>query len=225
MKHHFLSFLLFCLLSLTAAAQNHGAVQLQHLGFATINFAETQFFLGDQLLGNADASGFFQPTIAVKKKMTVVNPLCDTLLMDGKISDDDYVFVKLKSKKGLDSTAKATYLENYVPKCGVTGIEKDCDSLAHYAAGDKALKHFITDNVKYPQSAVELGISGKVYLIFIVDETGSISCLEIAKSSGEKELDEEAKRVTNLIPEFKPAMKNGVAVKSIYMQPISFMLP
>lgn len=225
MKHHFLSFLLFCLLSLTAVAQNHGAVQLQHFGFATINFAETQFFLGDQLLGNADASGFFQPTIAVKKKMTVVNPLCDTLMMDGKISDDDYVFVKLKSKKGLDSTAKATYLENYVPKCGVTGIEKDCDSLAHYAAGDKALKQFITDNVKYPQSAMEYEFSGKVYLIFIVDEMGKVSCVEIAKSSGEENVDKEGMRVTKILPAFTPAMKNGVAVKSIYMLPISFVLP
>jgi TonB family protein len=224
MKHHFLSFLLFCLLSLTSVAQNHGAVQLQHLGFATINFAETQFFLGDQLLGNADASGFFQPTNAVKKKMTVVNPLCDTLVMDGKISDDDYVFVKLKSKKGLDSTAKATYLENYVPKCGVTGIEKNVDSLAQYAAGGLELRRFLADNVKYPQTAMEYEFSGRVYLIFIVDEMGKVSCVEIAKSSGEENVDKEGLRVTKILPEFKPALKNGVAVKSIYMLPISFIL-
>ena len=224
MKHHFLFFFLFSLSSLTVVAQNHGAVQLQHFGFATINFAETQFFLGDQLLGNADESGFFQPKKAAYKKMTVVNPLCDTLLMEELVSKNDYVFARLKSKKGLDSIAKATYLENYFPKCGVTGIEKNVDSLAQYVAGDKALMHFLADNVRYPQNAVEMGISGRVYLSFVVDEAGGIICLEIAKSSGEKELDEEAKRVTKLISEFKPAMKNGVAVKSIYMLPISFLL-
>jgi TonB family protein len=176
------------------------------------------------LLGNADASGFFQPTNAVKKKMTVVNPLCDTLVMDGKISDDDYVFVKLKSKKGLDSTAKATYLENYVPKCEVTGIEKNVDSLAQYAAGGLELRRFLADNVKYPQTAMEYEFSGRVYLIFIVDEMGKVSCVEIAKSSGEENVDKEGLRVTKILPEFKPALKNGVAVKSIYMLPISFIL-
>jgi len=224
MKHHFLSFLLFCLLSLTATAQNHGAVQLQNFGFATINFAETQFFLGDQLLGNADASGYFQPKKAAYKKMTVVNPLCDTLLMEELVSKNDYVYVRLKSKKGLDSIANATYLENYVPKCGVTGIEKNCDSIAHYAAGGKALMHFLADNVKYPQTAMEYEFSGRVYLIFIVDEMGKVSCVEIAKSSGEENVDKEGLRVTKILPAFTPAMKNGVAVKSIYMLPISFVL-
>jgi TonB family protein len=224
MKNHYLSFLLFSLISLTTTAQKHGAIQLQHLGFATINFGEAQFFAGDQFLGKADESGFFQPTVAAKKKIMVIHPLCDTLLMDKRLDKDDYLFVELKSKNGLDSIAKATFLENYVSQCGDKVIEKQCDSLANFKGGKKALLKFLGENIRYPQNAIEQGISGKVYTTFIVDEQGKVSCFEIAKSSGNEGLDKEALRVVKTFPKFEPAMKNGIFVTSVYFMPIIFKL-
>lgn len=223
MKQLLLSFV-FSLFAIVATGQKHGAIQLQNFGFAEINFDEAQFFAGDQFLGNADKSGFFQPKMAVKKKMTIIHPMCDTLLMEEKLSEGDYLFVRLHSKKGLDSTAKAAYLENYTPQCGDYAIEKNCDSLAAFTGGMQKMKKFLADNIRYPQSAVEQGISGKVYLTFIVDESGNVSCVELAKSSGHDEIDKEAIRVVKKFPKFTPALKNGVAVKSVYFMPVSFQL-
>ena len=224
MKQILLAFL-FSLLTLTLTAQKHGAIQLQHFGLAQINFAETQFFTGDQLLGNADASGFFQPSIAVKKKMVIIHPLCDTLVAELELSKGDYHFIRIKSKKELDSLANATFLENYVPKCGGgQEFEKNCDSLAQFEGGDRSLKRFLSETINYPQNAVENGISGRVYLSFIVDELGKVSCVEIARSSGDNEIDLEAVRVAKMLPKFKPAIKNGTDVKSIYLLPVTFIL-
>lgn len=225
MKNHYLSFLLFSLISLTTIAQKHGAIQLQHFSLAQINFAETQFFAGDKLLGNADASGFFQPSVAVKKKMMIINPLCDTLVVELKLSKGDYHFIRIKSKKELDSLAKARFLETYVPKCEVGDeFEKDVDSLAQFEGGERALKRFLSETIRYPQNAIEEGVSGCVYIYFIVNEQGNVGCAEIAKSSGDNGLDKEALRVVNILPRFKPATKNGAAVKSVYLLPILFLL-
>lgn len=223
MKQLFLT-VLFGSMALLAEAQDHGAIQLQHFGFTTINFGEVQFFAGDQFLGKADQSGFFQPTVVAKKKIMVIHPLCDTLLMDKKLDKDDYLFVELTSKKGLDSIAKATFLENYVSQFSDKVIEKQCDSLANFKGGKKALLKFLVKNIRYPQNAQEQGISGKVYTAFIVDEKGKVSCCEIAKSSGNEELDIEALRVVKTFPKFEPAMKNGVDVTSVYFMPIIFRL-
>lgn len=57
------------------------------------------------------------------------------------------------------------------------------------------LDKFLEENLTYPQSAFEKGLSGKVYVSLIVDTAGMVDSVIIFKSSGHPELDEEAVRV------------------------------
>lgn len=92
-----------------------------------------------------------------------------------------------------------------------------------YPGGDKALREFITNNVKYPEIAQKEGIQGRVYVTFVVDVDGSISKASIARGV-DPSLDKEALRVVNSLPAWTPGKEKGKPVKVSYTVPISFAL-
>lgn len=93
------------------------------------------------------------------------------------------------------------------------------------ALGDpeKALWQFIAKNIHYPESAMEDGITGKVIVGFDIEADGSITNIHIIKSVHPL-LDKEALRLARKLPKFKPAIKNGVNIKSTFTLPITFKL-
>ncbi len=96
---------------------------------------------------------------------------------------------------------------------------------ASYPGGRTALLEFLKLNIKYPQRAMEEGFSGKVYLKFIVSETGKISNVIVNKKlPGCPECDAEAKRVVEMMPDWVPAKNNNTNVSSYFNLPISFSL-
>ncbi len=98
----------------------------------------------------------------------------------------------------------------------------DLDVMPEFPGGLEAMKKFIQTNLVIPQKAVEMGLKGKIYLNFIIDEQGNISKVEILKGLKEcKECDEEAIRVLKMFPQWKPGIQAGHAVKVSYMLPIN----
>jgi TonB family protein len=96
---------------------------------------------------------------------------------------------------------------------------------ASFPGGSEALKIFISKNLRYPESMKEAGVQGKVYLKFIVSETGEVSDIKIAKGiSGCKECDNEAIRVVKSMPKWIPGKNNGKAVKSYFILPVRFVI-
>ncbi len=83
------------------------------------------------------------------------------------------------------------------------------------------LSKFLTDNLVYPYPARENGISGKVWVNFVVDEQGKIIETKIMHSVGFG-CDEEALRVIKLMPKWKPGLLQGKPVKVSFNQPITF---
>ena len=57
-----------------------------------------------------------------------------------------------------------------------------------------------------------------------MNEDGSISDVQIIKSAGNDELDEEAMRVISKMPTWHPGMVDGKPVKVYFTQPITFNL-
>ncbi|MDR2835200.1 MAG: energy transducer TonB [Bacteroidales bacterium] len=95
-----------------------------------------------------------------------------------------------------------------------------------FPGGEKALMQFVRDNVTYPPQAKEIGISGRVYIKFVVDKNGKMTQIGIA-SSVDPLLDNEAIRVvTKLSNEqmWSPGKQRGKAVPVNYMIPITFKL-
>lgn len=98
------------------------------------------------------------------------------------------------------------------------------DTEPEFEGGLKALYKFISSNIRYPEDAVDKGKQGTVYVRFVVDERGKVERVSLQNNLGYG-LDDEAKRVVSIIPDFKtPAKVKGRAVKVYFQLPIRFRL-
>lgn len=97
----------------------------------------------------------------------------------------------------------------------------EVDTMARYKPGVTAMMKFIASNLKYPEADREKGIGGKAIASFVVEKNGKIKDIIIIKRVSPA-IDAEVKRVLKLLPkEWKPAIKDGKAVRSQFIIPIS----
>jgi protein TonB len=97
------------------------------------------------------------------------------------------------------------------------------EEMPSFPGGDDALFRYIGKNIDYPQMAVDAGITGKVYVTFVVNKKGEIEDLKLLKGIGGG-CDEEALRVLSSMPLWKPGLQRGKAVNVQYNIPIQFSL-
>lgn len=96
------------------------------------------------------------------------------------------------------------------------------EKMPEFPGGNVALAQYIGMNIHYPPMAFESGASGKAYVKFIVDTSGKIQSPEIIKSSGNKELNDEALRVVRGMPNWNPGIDSGRKVNVSINLPIKF---
>lgn len=115
--------------------------------------------------------------------------------------------------------------EPIYPTAQEVQIYEVVDETAQFPGGQEALKKYIKDNLKFPQTAIEMGIEGKCYLKFIVSENGFISNVKVLRGVVDcPECDREAIRVVKSMPKFTPGKINGKAVNSTFTLPVPFKL-
>lgn len=102
-------------------------------------------------------------------------------------------------------------------------FDKTPDSIASFPGGKSEMIKYLAQNIHYPQKCLEEGIQGKVYFSFIVEEDGSVSCIQIDKGV-DYFIDREAYRCVKSFPKFKPAIINGKPAACLFRFPISFKL-
>ena len=102
-------------------------------------------------------------------------------------------------------------------------IVLSAEKMPEFPGGQNALKSFLKANIKYPQLANEIGISGTVHISFVVEPDGSLTHIEILKSIGGG-CDEEALRVINLMPRWIPAEQGIRKVRFKLSIPIVFKI-
>lgn len=88
---------------------------------------------------------------------------------------------------------------------------------------DGNIDAYIGSHLQYPAPAHENGIEGRVIIQFVVNEDGAISNATIIQGIGGG-CDEEALRMVNGMPKWKPGRQNGIAVKVYFKLPIRFVL-
>lgn len=98
------------------------------------------------------------------------------------------------------------------------------EEMPEFPGGTQQMMKFIQINSRYPISVKEKNIGGKVFLNFIVKEDGSLTNIKTIKSSGNKELDQEAIVMMGFMPKWKPGKQNGKEVSVIYNLPVSYGL-
>jgi TonB family protein len=82
---------------------------------------------------------------------------------------------------------------------------------------------FLRHNIRYPASAHENHIQGKVLIEFIVEEDGSLTNFNTLNSPSD-DLTTESLRVLALSPKWNPGTKDGKPVRVKYKVPINFTL-
>jgi protein TonB len=80
----------------------------------------------------------------------------------------------------------------------------------------------IVKEFRYPSTALELNIQGKVYVQFFIDNQGYIT--NIRTRGPDMNLEKEANRIIAALPQMIPGKQRGRAVKVPYSIPISFRL-
>ena len=93
-----------------------------------------------------------------------------------------------------------------------------------FSKGDTAFYQFLGKNIKYPKSALKKGISGIVFLSFVVCEDGSLCDYEVIKGI-QPDMDNEALRVVKIMSgQWKPGILRGQKVRVKYSLPVNFAL-
>jgi protein TonB len=97
------------------------------------------------------------------------------------------------------------------------------ENMPKFPGGDLGLMKYIQKKVKYPPIAKEYNITGKVYISFVVDKSGSVTNVKVVRGV-DKNLDAEAVRVIKSLPKYKPGKQRGKAVRVMFTVPINFTL-
>ena len=103
------------------------------------------------------------------------------------------------------------------------GVYQIVEEMPVFPGGEQAMMDFVSKNVVYPKEAQEKGFSGRVFVGFIVEKDGSVSEVKVLRGIGGG-CDEEAVRVINGMPKWKPGKMKGEPVRVSYMMPINFKL-
>ena len=89
--------------------------------------------------------------------------------------------------------------------------------------GLAAFYGYVADNLEYPEKAVRLNISGVVFVKFVVEKDGRLTDVNVIKGIGAG-CDEEAVRVIESAPAWKPGKQRGKPVRVYMTVPIRFIL-
>ena len=97
------------------------------------------------------------------------------------------------------------------------------EEMPEYPGGMNELAKYLSENIKYPEEAKEIGIGGRVFISFIVEKDGSVNDVAVMRSV-DPLVDNEAVRVVKTMPKWKPGKQNGKIVRVSYILPINFQL-
>ena len=100
------------------------------------------------------------------------------------------------------------------PGCEKSKNKKECFQ-------DQMKKH-IRKHFRYPEIAQELGVHGRVSVVFVIQKDGSIG--NIRMRGPDKNLEAEALRIIKKLPRMTPGKQRGREVKVPFSIPITFKL-
>jgi protein TonB len=92
-----------------------------------------------------------------------------------------------------------------------------------FPGGTEALMKWLSKNLKYPASAQENSIQGRVLVQFVVNKDGSIVEPKVLRSV-DPALDKEALRVVSAMPKWQPGKQRGKTVRVRFTLPVTFRL-
>lgn len=97
-------------------------------------------------------------------------------------------------------------------------------NVPEFPGGQKALFEYLASNVRYEDLVWDADITGRVVVQFLVQADGSITDIEVIRSMGYPEFDEEAIRVISEMPKWVWKNDPGEFAPMRYAVPVNFKL-
>ncbi|GAP44070.1 protein containing TonB family C-terminal domain [Lentimicrobium saccharophilum] len=97
------------------------------------------------------------------------------------------------------------------------------EKMPQFPGGEAGLMRYLAENIRYPGPAREAGISGTVYITFVVEPDGRVTSVKILRGLPGG-CSEEAERVVKMMPDWEPGRQAGKAVRVALNLPVVFRL-
>jgi protein TonB len=130
--------------------------------------------------------------------------------------------VATKTNKS-DSTNTTEPLPATKPSGGGQEVIKWAEVMPSFVGGEEAMMDYLRKTIKFPAAAREEGITGTVYVKFVVNKSGEVVNVELLRGIGGGCEEVAIKAIRNM-PKWNPGMQNGEPVNVQYNLPISFQL-
>ena len=98
------------------------------------------------------------------------------------------------------------------------------EEMPTFQGGDlNKFRNWVQSKVRYPQIAQENNISGRVFLMFVVERDGTLTNIQVLQTP-DSSLSDEAVRVLKTSPKWKPGKQRNQTVRVKYTLPIDFRI-
>ena len=162
-----------------------------------------------------------KPPEAPKKiEIQVFNDILDIVTNDTKITTD-ISFDEFE--EGMEITTQVVEVEEEEE------VEEDApfikvEKMPTFQGGDlNKFRNWVQSKVRYPQIAQENNISGRVFLMFVVERDGTLTNIQVLQTP-DSSLSDEAIRVLKTSPKWKPGKQRNQTVRVKYTLPIDFRI-
>ncbi|GGF26882.1 M56 family metallopeptidase [Echinicola rosea] len=137
----------------------------------------------------------------------------------GNISDDE----EYADVMGMINIFK--HHSSFVKRYDTPELHTTADKMPVAKGGIEEWNKFLSKNLKYPTEARRLGMTGNIYIEFVVSKEGKVLQPTLKRSLG-MGLDDEILRIFSLesMPEWNPGIIDGNAVNTLMVLPIRFKL-
>ncbi|MCC6251637.1 MAG: energy transducer TonB [Bacteroidia bacterium] len=99
------------------------------------------------------------------------------------------------------------------------------EEMPSFPGGEQALLSYLSKNINYPAMEKDAGISGTVYVYFVINKEGKVSDVQVKRGvKGGPGLDKEAMRVIKSMPNWSIGKQNGRPASVQFTLPVRFVL-
>lgn len=139
------------------------------------------------------------------------------------VDDEEEIEEELELDMEVDQYTEIEFIESAVEEVVEEEIFTIVEDMPSFPGGEEALFKYLGQNIKYPQIAKEAGITGRVFVNFVIDKQGNVTDVKVLRGIGGG-CDEEAVRVVKNMPKWSAGKQRGKPVKVSYNLPIKFSL-
>ena len=187
---------------------------------------ETSMSIEEELIENID---LFEIELPKPPKPIITPPVIEVVPDEQEIvetviesvePDQDYEVAEVTEIEYVDDYVDVSVPFSVIENVPVfPGCEDDSDKRACF---NKMIRKHIVKNFRYPELEQEMGIQGKVNIMFEIQKDGSIG--NIRMRGPNKNLENDAARIIGKLPQMTPGKQRGNPVRVPFSIPITYTL-